>query len=98
MKQVLATKDEIDGFRRKIGWFKRLGDHLYFDLGGLLMGTHTSYHKDGNIFRTSPATNNKAVLQDKHLRLKEFKGWYQLGITMIAKKQIKGNPVDSHGK
>ena len=57
------------------------------------MGTHTSYHQDGNIFRTSPAMGSKPVLQDRHLRLKDFTGWYQLGMAAISKDLLETNPA-----
>lgn len=89
MKHWLITDSDPP---KKFGWFKRIGDHLYFDFGGLFMGTHTSYHQDGNVFRTSPVTKHKPVLQDRHLRLKDFSGWYQLGVAAISKDLLATNP------
>jgi hypothetical protein len=90
LKHWLITKSDPP---KKFGWFKQIGHHLYFDFGGLFMGTHTSYHQDGNVFRTSPATRNKPVLQDRHLRLKDFSGWYQLGMAAISKDLLDTNPA-----
>lgn len=92
MKHIIATAEEFDGFQRKLGWFMHLPKGLYFDVGTLMAGSHLSYHVDGNVFRTSPATNGRAVLIDRHLNLKSFSGWYQLGICGLAKNQIAEKP------
>ena len=54
------------------------------------MGSHISYHKNGSIWRTSPATKKNKIGQ--YLPLDDFKGWYQLGTSMIEKSLLKGNP------
>ena len=53
-----------------------------------------SYHRDGKIFRTSPATIYQAKKEylGKYLPLDNFKGWYQLGTSMIAKSELLKNP------
>ena len=89
---VLATKQEVEGTRRKLGWFSRTPTDLYFDVGGLFLGSHMSYHKDGNIFRTSPATGNRASFEMNHLPLADFEGWHQLGVSMIQKYAIASQP------
>jgi hypothetical protein len=91
-KLVLSTKQEVDGAQRKLGWFKRSSADLYFDLVGTFSGSHTSYHKDGNIFRTSTATDNRASIIKKHIPLANFHGWFQLGISMIRKSSIERQP------
>ena len=56
------------------------------------MGSHKSYHRDGNIFRTSPGTEGQPKLLGDHIPLADFRGWYQLGIGMITRNQISSNP------
>ncbi|MBI2595024.1 MAG: hypothetical protein HYW38_02085 [Candidatus Colwellbacteria bacterium] len=92
MRAVIATKEKLSGQQRKLGWFSRQGQDLYFDFCGIFWGSHTSYHQDGNIFRTSPATRNRPELVDRHLPLKNFAGWYQLGTGMIKKDRLSNNP------
>lgn len=89
---VLATKQQIDGATRKLGWFSRSITDLYFEVGGFFLGSHTSYHKDGNIFRTSPATDNRPSLEKQHLPLADFQGWHQLGIFMLQKSVLPTQP------
>lgn len=50
---IIATRQQIDGARRKLAWFSRTATDLYFEVGGAFIESHTSYHKDGRIFRTS---------------------------------------------
>lgn len=54
------------------------------------MGSHVSYHKNGSVWRTSPAIKKNKIGQ--YLPLDDFKGWYQLGTNMIQKSLLKGNP------
>jgi len=56
------------------------------------MGSHTSYHKDGNIFRTSPGSKPKTKLVGKSLPLNDFDSWYQFGTTMFIKELVDGYP------
>ena len=91
-KLVLSTKQEVDGAQRKLGWFKRSSTDLYFEYGSIFFGSHTSYHKDGNIFRTSAATDNRASIIKKHIPLANFHGWFQLGISMIRKSSLGRQP------
>jgi hypothetical protein len=93
MKKIVATAGQIAGSQRKLGWFQLLPNGLYFDFAGLFFGTHTSYHKDGNIFRTSLTADSKPILQGKHLKISDFHGWYQLGIAMISKERVSNNPI-----
>lgn len=92
MRGILATKQYMGGAQRKLAWFKRHPNGLYFEVGGLFQGSHTSYHLDGNIFRTSPATEGRARPQGKRVPLDGFRGWYQLGFSMIAKSRVISNP------
>ena len=92
MRATLATREEIGGAKRKLAWFALQGRGLYFDAGSPMFGSHTSYHEDGNIFRTSPATGSRARFQGQQMRLKDFRGWHQLGIAMVTKERIGQNP------
>lgn len=92
MRMVVATEECYRGFPRKVAWFEYQPNGLYFDVGSFLLGTHTSYHRDGNIFRTSPATANKPRFQGRYVELDNFSGWHQLGVTMIAKEKLETHP------
>jgi hypothetical protein len=92
MRIILITKNTIDGQKKKICFFVNKKDDLYYECGGFLMGSHISYHRDGTVWRTSPATGNRPQNIGNHLPLKEFKGWYRLGTTMITKEQMEKNP------
>lgn len=89
---IFATQKKYSGCQKKLAWFSKHGNDLYFDVGGFFMGSHTSYHRDGNIFRTSPATKNQPRFIGNHLPLKNFEGWYQLGATMVQKSALSKNP------
>jgi hypothetical protein len=93
MRVTLCTEESINEARRKLAWFVLQGKGLYFDAGGLLSGSHTSYHVDGNVFRTSPATEHRPRLQGAEVPLADFRGWHQLGFAMIAKSMLARNPV-----
>ena len=92
MRIIIATQEDYGGSQRKLAWFDYRPNGLYFDVGGSFLGTHTSYHRDGNIFRTSQATANKPKFLGTHIELDNFRGWYQLGIVMIVKEKVKTNP------
>ena len=92
VRVIIATKQRINGVQRKLAWFKRTPTDLYFDVGGCFMGSHTSYHKDGNIFRTSPVFGECKVKEGTHLPLGAFKGWHQLGVSMILKSALSHHP------
>jgi len=89
---VIATIQKISGFQRKLAWFSFHEKGLYFEIAGMIDGSHISYHKDGNIFRTSPATNNRADLIRKHFPLAQFQGWHRLGLGMVLKSSLNKNP------
>jgi hypothetical protein len=93
MRVTLCTAEPVDGARRKLAWFVLQGKGLYFDAGGLLKGSHTSYHVDGNVFRTSPATEHRARFQGAEVPLAHFRGWHQLGFVMLVKSMVARNPV-----
>ena len=61
-------------------------------MAGIIDGSHTSYHKDGNIFRTSPATKKRAQIVKRHFPLSNFHGWFQLGSGMILKSSLEKCP------
>ena len=88
----LVTKEEYEGCQRQLAWFARHKKGLYFDVFGFFMGSHTSYHRDGKIFRTSPTTNYHATYLGKYLPLDDFKGWYQLGTSMVRKSELLKKP------
>lgn len=92
VRATLATQEELAGRRRKLAWFSRHKRGLYFEVGGLLYGSHTSYHEDGNVFRTSPATGARPRFQGTYVGLKDFRGWHQFGIVMIQKDRLAANP------
>ena len=92
-KLYLITKQKVANAQRKLAFFSKQPKGLYFEVGGFFIGSHTSYHCDGNIFMTSPATNNKPRFQGRYLAFDKFEGCYQLGTSMITKESIGGKPV-----
>lgn len=92
MRATLVTTETFSGTQRKLAWFALHGKGLYFEAGGLLWGSHTSYHVDGNVFRTSPASGGRPRFQGKQIALAQFTGWYQLGTVMIQKELLSKNP------
>jgi len=91
-KFIVATKQEILGYQRKMAWFSIHKRDLYFEMAGLLEGSHSSYHKDGSIWRTSPATNKKPKFVKHHYPMNNFHGWLSLGIGMLLKTSFPYNP------
>ncbi len=91
-KFIIATKQEIRGFYRKLAWFSLHSRDLYFEMAGMLEGSHTSYHQDGRLWRTSPATNKRARFIKEHCPLEQFQGWYQLGLGMVLKSSLHNSP------
>lgn len=91
MRAIIATDEPINGDQRKLAWFSRNSRGLYFELGGSFVASHTSYHIDGNVFRTSPATDLHARFQRRHVPLDQFRGWTRLGFAMINKDQLARN-------
>ena len=89
----LVTKREYGGCQRKLAWFKRHKKDIYFNVFGFFRGSHTSYHESGGIFRTSPAFSYKAVKVGKYLALDGFKGWRQMGTSMILKSELLKSPI-----
>lgn len=91
MRAIIATDELIDGDQRKLAWFARNRRGVYFELGGSFVASHTSYHVDGKVFRTSPATGHRAKFQRSYVPLDEFRGWTRLGFAMINKDQLARN-------
>lgn len=92
MRAVIATHETIGGLPRKLAWFALHGKGFYFDIIASLCGSHTSYHVDGNVFRTSPATDLRPRFQGKYLPLSAFRGWRQFGFGMVNKEQLINSP------
>jgi len=92
-RATLLTQNAIAGVQRKLAWFDLRPRGLYFDVGGLLFGSHMSYHVDGNVFRTSPATFGKAIFQERMIPLNKFRGWHQFGTAMMQRKVLANNPA-----
>lgn len=92
MRAVIASHENISDVPRKIAWFALHGKGIYFDIVSSLCGSHTSYHVDGNVFRTSPATGLRPRFQGKYLPLSTFRGWHQLGFGMVSKNQLANSP------
>jgi hypothetical protein len=93
----LVSTDAVSGEKRKLAWFALHGNGLYFEASGLLWGSHTSYHVDGNVFRTSPATGGRPRFHGKQLPLGQFTGWHQLGSVMIEREVLAMNPARRNG-
>jgi len=91
-KFIVATKQEILGYQRKLAWFSLHKRDLYFEMAGILEGSHSSYHKDGSIWRTSTATNKKPKYVKHHYPLNRFHGWFNLGMGMLLKSSFPYNP------
>lgn len=91
-KYIIATKQEVSGYPRKLAWFSIHSRDLYFEMAGILEGSHTSYHKDGKMWRTSLATNKRAKFIKHHYPLNQFHGWYPLGLGMLLKSSLPYNP------
>ena len=65
---------------------------LYFGVGAPLLGAHTSYHRDGNVFRTSPATQMRPRFSGRQLSLEQFRGWEQFGVAMLLRERVSSLP------
>lgn len=86
------TKEEYDGCQRQLAWFAKHQKGLYYEILTFFVGSHISYHRDGRIFRTSPATSCYPNRIRKYLPLEEFEGLYQLGLGMAWKSELMKNP------
>ena len=91
-KYIVATKQVISGHQRKLAWFSLQSKDLYFEIAGILEGSHNSYHEDGSIWRTSPATDKRAQHVKNHHPLTDFHGWFHLGLGMLLKSSLPSNP------
>lgn len=63
---------------------------IYFEVFSPLWGSHTSYHIDGSIWRTTPIIKKEKVGQ--YLPLNQFQGGIQLGTSMIDTAMFEKNP------
>lgn len=90
-KVYLISKQTVNRYKRTIGFFNFHNDSLYYSIG-LLDGSHDSFHKDGSLWRTSLATNNKARRDGHSTPLKNFKGLTNLGVAMLSKDVLKKLP------
>lgn len=88
----LVTKGKYEGCQRQLAWFSRHRKDLYFEIFGFFMGSHLSYHRDGRIWRTSPATRRHPDYIKKYFPLDDFKGLYQSDLGMIRKSELLKNP------
>lgn len=77
---------------RKLAWFSRQRMGLYFGVGAPLLGAHTSYHRDGNVFRTSQATQMRPRFSGRQLSLEQFRGWEQFGVAMLLRERVSSLP------
>ncbi len=91
-KYIIATKQKISGYHRKLAWFSFHGNDLYYATSVIIDGSHSSYHKDGSIWRTSPATSKKAKLTKKHYPLCQLQGWFNLDFGMLLKSALCNSP------
>lgn len=89
-KRILVVTKKNKECQRKLAWFSKHRWGIYFQVFAFLLGSHTSYHVNGSIWRTSPAIKKNRIGQ--YLPLDVFKGWFQLGTSMIKKKLLEGNP------
>src|SRR5437773_10785553 len=92
MRATIATHECFGGTQRKLAWSARQGRGLYFEIGSFFIGSHTSYHVDGKMFRTSPATGLRPRFQGQYVPLDQFRGWAQLGFAMVSKERLAMNP------
>jgi hypothetical protein len=93
MRISFVTEEPFGGQQRKIAWFALQPKGLYYDVGGLFWGSHTSYHVDGNVFRTSPATGGRPRFHGRQVPLAAFTGWHQLGVAMLQRQLLAMNPA-----
>ncbi|MCJ7481871.1 MAG: hypothetical protein MUO31_02790 [Thermodesulfovibrionales bacterium] len=91
-KLFIITKNQYSGNQRKIGFFRFQNNDLYFDFG-MFNGSHTSYHRDGSIWRTSPVTGGKAKKEDQRVPIGNFKGFYNLGVILFTKRSLSNLPM-----
>lgn len=90
-KLYIITQDKYSGHRRTLGFLRFLNNDLYYDFS-LLKDNHTSYHKDGSVWRTSIITGEKPVKEEQKMPLADFKGLYNLGVVLLSKDTIPHMP------
>lgn len=83
-KVWLVTKEEYNGFKKRLGFLQRNTngkyDDLYYDFT-MINGSHNSYHRDGSEWGTRP--NGKKKKYGDNAPLKDFEGLYHLGFNMF---------------
>lgn len=89
--RIFVVTKRKNGLQRKIAWFSKHENGIYFGVLALLLNSHTSYHVDGSIWRTSPTVKKEKI--GHYLSLADFEGGIQLGTIMIDKKLIDKNPL-----
>lgn len=88
--RIFIVAKNKKGLHRKLAWFSKHEKGIYFEVFALLWGSHTSYHSDGSIWRTSPIVKKEKI--GHYLSLDTFEGGIQLGTTMVSKKLLNKNP------
>jgi len=92
VRAYIITANQYEGAQRKIAWFNRLKNGLYFDFPFLPTGSHISFHKDGSIWRTSISTGRNPEKTGYSLPLDDKSVWAQLGISVFRKEVINNFP------
>lgn len=93
IRAYLVTKEKYGGFQRKIAWFNRLENGIYFDFPFLPTGSHISFHKNGTIWNTRYSTGMKAEQTGCSISLDDKSVWVQLGISVVRKSVIDNFPI-----
>ena len=91
-RAYLVTKNPYEGAQRKIAWFNRQENGLYFDFPYIQDGGHFSFHKDGSTWRTGVSTGMKAEKTGYSVPIDDISVWTQLGISVFHKSVIKSFP------
>ena len=92
LRATLATQEYYGECQRKLAWFSRTGNDVYFETSQLLWGSHTSYHKDGSVWRTNPATGGRPRFRGRQIPIAQLTGWVQIGTSLVPKVAIPQNP------
>ena len=92
MRGAISTQEEYGGCQRKLVWFSRHANGIYFEAANLTRGVHTSLHKDGRVWRTSPATGGRARFKGYQVPVAQLQGWIQMGTSMMSKGAVISNP------
>lgn len=92
-RAYLVTRNRYGGHQRKIAWFNRRETGLYFDFPFLSTGAHTSFHKDGSIWKTALSTDMKPERTGYSYPIDSKTVWVQLGISAFRKEVAKTFPI-----